>query len=283
MYYALISLAAVFFGVQFFFNDIYQKKEGSGLSAAYLFILLTSLARVIMMFFLNGMRVEFSWFSLGVSLIYALVNVGFSYCSIKALQYANLSLFSIFTMLGGMLVPFITGILFWKEPLTWPKAICCLLIIVALYMSYDPKEKSQRGAGKYYFLIFLLNGMYGFVAKIHQSFPWQVSNEGYILLGNLWSVVLGVLLLLTLPQKKFSLKAPLLSIVSSIGCAGLNGFGDLLLLISLMHLDASVQYTFVTGGTIIVSSLIALCQRVKLRPKEWIATGIALAATLFLL
>ena len=65
--------------------------------------------------------------------------------------------------------------------------------------------------------------------------------------------------------------------------AGLNGFGDLLLLISLMHLDASVQYTFVTGGTIIVSSLIALCQRVKLRPKEWIATGIALAATLFLL
>lgn len=61
-----------------------------------------------------------------------------------------------------------------------------------------------------------------------------------------------------------------------------NGIGNLLLLIALLYVPASVQYPVVTGGTIVISTLISLIKRDKITKKELMAAGIAFVATCFM-
>ena len=56
----------------------------------------------------------------------------------------------------------------------------------------------------------------------------------------------------------------------------------LLLLLALAFLPASVQYPFVTGGVMIVSTLISVCIGEKVTKKELLAVGIAFLGILAL-
>ena len=55
-----------------------------------------------------------------------------------------------------------------------------------------------------------------------------------------------------------------------------------MLLIALLHLPASVQYPVVTGGVIIMSTLIDIIRREKITQKELLAAGIAFVATVLM-
>ena len=54
----------------------------------------------------------------------------------------------------------------------------------------------------------------------------------------------------------------------SAGSGALNKVANFILLIALMHVDASVQYPMVTGGTMIVSTIYCLIGGVKPKRKE---------------
>jgi hypothetical protein len=69
----------------------------------------------------NGFRIEFAPFTLLIASLAALNSIAFAFCSFKALDSIDLSLFSLFSMLGGMLLPFFQGILFFYEPITVSK------------------------------------------------------------------------------------------------------------------------------------------------------------------
>ena len=43
MYYAIASVAAIMFGVQFYLNDKYRKENGSGLISVLIFTLISGL------------------------------------------------------------------------------------------------------------------------------------------------------------------------------------------------------------------------------------------------
>ena len=62
----------------------------------------------------------------------------------------------------------------------------------------------------------------------------------------------------------------------------LNSVGNLLLLIALLNLPASVQYPVVTGGVIIVSTLIVIIRKEKITKKEILAAGVAFIATVLM-
>ena len=65
----------------------------------------------------------------------------------------------------------------------------------------------------------------------------------------------------------------------TIGYAAFCGIGNLLLLIALKYLPASVQYPIVTGGTMVFSTLISGIRKEKLSLRNLIATGVALVST----
>lgn len=285
MYYALILTATLLFGLQFFFNRLYQKSEGDSGAAAMAFAFLTAVFCAAVMFCLNGFRLSASPFSLVIAALRGVNTVLFAVASVKALGKADLATFSVFAMLGGMLLPFFGGVLFWHEELTAVKIVCCVLIALALWLG-AAGGLGGRGALKYYFAVFFLNGMSGVLSKLHQTGKEHISNEGYMLLSSLFAAALAGLILLGIAMRHGWAQVLPRRAARSLPCAAgyalLTGAGNLLLLIALDHVEASVQYPLVTGGTIVISAVIsALCGE-KPGARRLAAVAVAFAATLVL-
>lgn len=282
MYYLLIAIATVMFGVQFFLNKQYQKKEGTSLEKAVIFSAGTSFIIAIVMLVINKFRFEFSLFSFGISAILSVNSLLFTYCSAVAMTKVNLALYSLFAMLGGMLLPCIAGICFWNEPFTLYKAISIVIITAAL--SLGENLKTDKKSLIYSTLVFILNGMAGVLSKIHQSYPSiHISSAGFMLLKSLVTLVMCLMLLPFLSKDKMKIAGCKNAVISIGGFGFLNGIANFFVLVALLYLAASVQYPMITAGTIVTSTVIAFLSKEKVTYKNIIATMLAVIGTLFLL
>ena len=88
----------------------------------------------------------------------------------KALNKINLSLYSVFSMLGGMTLPFLAGLLFYGEPLPLGKGVCFVLVVISLLFTVQKGDK--KSGWLYYTGIFVLNGMSGVIAKAFNDGPY---------------------------------------------------------------------------------------------------------------
>ena len=120
--------------------------------------LIGAVVGLITLVIINGMMIEYTTFSLIMALASTINGFVFTFCTFKALKTINLSLYSLFSMLGGMLLPFIQGILFFGEEFTVAKFISVGVIALALILTV---EKGKRKNGTIYYIgIFVLNGIY---------------------------------------------------------------------------------------------------------------------------
>ncbi len=288
--YGMLTLSTTMFGTQFFFNDIFRRNYGNHLRAVFISIFgggLFGLASLMIIQIISngGIVFEYSNFSFVMAIINNANSFLLSYCGLKALGKINLSMYSLFIMLGGMVMPFISGILIHGEPLGIGKILCFITIILSLFVV------KGIGGGKsgsiFYIGVFVLNGMAGVLSKLYHALPERyenfekISSAGYSILNVLISLVLSgaVLLLLKGEKKRLNLK----SILAMGGGAILNRIANLLLLEALIVLPASAQYPFITGGTIIVSAIISLFTDKKPTKRELISVTIAFIGILFLL
>lgn len=277
--YGLLTLSTVMFGVMFWFKDIFRKNYGSGLRATLVMSLGGGIFGFIALAVINGLKFEFSWFALIMATLASLNALCFSFCSLKALDKINLSLYSLFSMLGGMALPFLSGILFHQEGLTVGKIVCFAVITVALCLTV--KKDDKKSGAIYYAGIFFFNGMSGVISKIYQALPYEkVSSAGYSVLAALVSITLSALLLTVTKGEKRKINFG--CVFAMAGSGILNRVANWMLLISLLNLPASAQYPFVTGGTMIVSTVISLLGKNKPTKKELLAVVLAFAAVLIL-
>ena len=262
MYIALICFATFLFSVQFVFNDVYQRGEGANVVTAMLFSGLTGIAGIIMLVLTNGDAFQYSLFSMLLAFLSAAKNVLSAYLSIMVLSRANLSVYSLYSMLGGMLLPFGYAILFCGEPLTWQKCVCTVLVMGALLLGLRgkdsaPEEKRQQGSPLPLYLgVFVMNGLSGVFSTIHQrAGEIAVSASAYSLMERVWGLLIVVVVLLVCRSRgqAIRLQKPLRSIGSTVGFGVITTLANLILLIALLHVDASIQYPIVTGGVIVLS------------------------------
>jgi drug/metabolite transporter (DMT)-like permease len=298
MEYALLLVADFLYSLMFLTNRGYQRNNGTGLKNALTFTTFTSgislmifllLAAVAM---ISGWDVlsEFAiqtptWFSVLFVVLGAGVSIGYSFFSIKALGVANLSLYSIFAMLGGMLLPSIYGLIFSGEPMTWGKAGCYTLIIVALLLTFE-KGKQEKKAIFYCFGVFVLNGMSGVVTSIHKEeiFSHIAVNSGtFMILGRIATALICIVLLLIINKKLPRLK--LADIGNVAGNAACGGMGNLLqyLVLATFGIGSSVLFPIVTGGTMLFSMVVSLVIGEKPKAKTIIASCIAAASTILMM
>jgi hypothetical protein len=285
LYYVLVIISTVLFSLQFLFNQRFQQTYGTGMKATQVFSLYKSLVIILMMLLISGFKVQFSWFSLGMATIYAVSSIAMGYYSLKAFSVANLSVYSVFSMLGGMILPFFLGVLFYDEGdnLVF-KIICCALIVVAVLLNIKSGKQNKK-ALFYYFAVFVLNGMAGVISKIHQSSTSlsPVDSTSFMLLTAAVSVVISAAWLLIAYREIPLIKGKNILFVTGYGV--FNGLGNLFLLIALSGengLPASVQYPLVTGGVMVCSTIISTIRKEKLTVREYIATAIALLASIFI-
>ncbi len=280
MYYGMVSAAVLLFGFQFWFNRRYGEICGSGLLPTLAFALGTSLIGAVVLFGLNGFRFEFTPFSAIVATLSAIDSIAFSLFSLRALARVNLSLYSVFSMLGGMALPFLFGILFFDEAITLGKILCVALIIVALLCTI---EGEKRGGLLDLFAIFLLNGMFGVLSKWFQAGAFAKASEtGFSLLCALAAVLIaGAVLPFAARRGKLHLTSG--AVVSLAACGIFSRVANLLLLIALAYLPASAQYPFVTGGVMICSTLLCYLTPEKPTKRQLLAVSLSFIGILALI
>lgn len=282
LYYALIFLSVVMFGGGFALQDVYRKKRGSGIKISMESAFLGGIAGFIVLLIINDFSFAFTAFTLIMAVWSAVNGIAFTFFTFKALDHINLSLFSLFSMLGGMVLPFFQGIFFYAEEMTIAKMVCVAFIGLALGCTI---EKGEKKKGLIFYLgIFILNGMAGVISKIFTAseFP-KTSAAGYSIWACCFTIVLsGITLLLLFYVDKERNGNKVLSrqvLWQSYGIGALYGVvnkvANFLLVIALAHVDASVQYPIVTGGTMIVSTL--LCCFGDKKPSKKEVTSVILA------
>ncbi len=278
--YALIITAALLCSCQFLFQRAYNKTEGSGIYAAMLFAFLGSIIKIVSAFATYGFEHTFTLGSAILALLSALDNVMVMLFSAKVFKIANMSVYSLFMMLGGMALPFAYGMMI-GESFTLGKILCFALILVAMLITTDFKTKGSRAAIKYYIGIFVGNGLFGVLATANQNLENHSSSGTFLLMTGVWTLaVCGASVLVTaLKTKRKLFVAPKSALISSALYGVISTFSSLFILIALETLDASVQYPLITGGTIVFSAIICLIRREKLTARDFIAAAVAAGAS----
>ena len=281
MYYLLIIIAVVMFGGCFALNDEYRKIRSSSFVSSMEHVFFGGIAGVIVLLFVSGFRFQVTPFTFCMAACSSLCAIGFNFCSFKALDKVNLSLYSLFSMLGGMALPFFQGIIFYNEKLTIAKVICFVLISISLLLTVS-KDKGKKGT-MYYAGIFMFNGLSGVLAKIFVSAPFEkTSSEWYsIWIAIITIAISGVLRFVVLRKKempRYTWKALGISSMNGV----LNRVANFLLVIALVHVDTSVQYPMVTGGVIVVSTLVCCLGKNKPKKKEVLSVIVSFVGLLVL-
>jgi len=279
MYYSIVLIATVLFGLQFFCNHQYEQECGSGVAASMMLIAGSSILGAVVLLATNGFRLSGTLFTLIMAVVTALNNLLCTLCGLKALGCANLSLFSLFSMLGGMVLPFVAGIIFYGEEFTINKGICMLFVVGALLLTL---QRDGNKKGRLYFAgIFIFNGMAGVLSKIYQATSYVKADEASY---TIWSSILAAILAggFWLFTKERHVKITVRSVLSMAGSGTLNKVANWMLLMALVHLPASVQYPMVTGGVIIVSTLFSYFTPQKPTRRELGSVVLAFIAIIFI-
>lgn len=281
IYYFLLFLATALFSSQFLLNQLFRKYKGSSAADSLIFTLYTSLAGFFIVFIINGFRLEFSLFSVLIALIYSVVNLLYNAASLKSFETVNLSVYSVFSMLGGLLFPSVFGIFYSAETVTAQKIICFILISTALFLTIDRKAKKSKKAYFYYAAVFVLNGSVGVLSVIHQAGTSAVDSFSFLMHTRLISFFFSATIY-ALKYRGFP-RITMRPLLCCIAFTAMCSLGNLFLLISLKHIDASVQYPIVTGGVMLFSLIISLIRKENVTKKEVFSTLIAFLSTLFII
>ena len=131
--YIFIVLASVCFAAQFVFTKLSESTAGQTTSATLLMMTGANLTGAFLFFLVNGLRVQLSPRSLLLGLIMALIMIPYYMIGIKILSLGSLSVYSMFMMIGGMLVPFFYGVIFLHEAIRAPSILGTLLLVFLLF------------------------------------------------------------------------------------------------------------------------------------------------------
>lgn len=285
MYYCLLIFATFLYSLSFYFNRNVERQCENGIDTAILFSTVAWAEILIILLAVMGGNMQFSPFSLACAVVHSAFLIGFSFLNLKALSVADLSKYSMFTMLGGMILPFIFGILLFDEGITLGKALCCIMVSLALYIeSYG--GKISKKAIFYLLAVFVVNGSFGVISAIHQNSAMRhVDTLQYM---SMQAIIISLFGCIWFAVKKFKKKAVKTvknkkAYVNMLLYGIVNGGAELILLFAIKEVPATVQYTITTGGVIIFSTIISMIIGENRNAKSLIPVGITFVGLLLLM
>ena len=193
IYYIMTLLAAIGTAGNFAVTQVYQKEMGSGVREGVIFNIFVGLFSGIIFFVASGFKLEFTAFSLIMAILFTLFVGSYTIIGFKIMSMGSITVYTLFLMLGGAVVPYIYGIVFWRETVNLQKIAALLLVILAVWLNTSG-GKEQRQSVKFLLLclaVFLLNGGTSVVSKVHQIeevYP-TISAQEFVALKNFARVV----------------------------------------------------------------------------------------------
>ena len=262
--FLLVILAAVLYAVDFAFQKIYQQNRGTGVKAGLVFNATNGFFTAVIFLFVNGFKVELSLYAIFMAIGMSLCLLGYTILGFKVLKEGNMAFYTMFLMTGGMIVPYVWGVFFLEEPLSYLRIVGLLLITVAIVLSNFHMVKSSSNIIFYCILIFFLNGGCSVISKLCQtpSVYGIVSPTNFVFLTGVTRFLLCSILL-SLPKFKNSEdktvsygvgKTLILIACSALVC----GTAYMFQLIGAARLPATVLYPIISGGSIIFSTIVGV-------------------------
>lgn len=295
IHYVIILLAVVCFTAQFAFTKIFEKSIRPTLDISLLMVAVTNLVGALMFWVISGFRVHLSPVSLFWAVALAVIMIPYYCIGVKILSLGSLAVYSMFMMLGGMLVPFFYGVLFLKETISVGQTVGTVLLTVSIVLqslsqksAVDIPKETNRTKALFFVLcvaIFFINGMTGVIAKAHETDVRAVDEISFTAISCTLTAVLALLLLCVIPKRREALRAALtcrpLAVMTLLGAAAYTG--SFLHLKAAAFVPASIQFPLVSGGVIVLSALTAaVAFREKVTKQEWVSVmGAFLSTVLF--
>lgn len=312
MYYAMLIGASFLFGSQFMVTKAFEKNYGKTVRASLSFSLLYSLFAGVIFFIIklisSGTVFNLNPFSLCMAFGLSLVNILSSAIGIKTLALGDIAVYSLFLMLGGMIVPFFAGIVFLKESVSVCNLIGVAIMIIALCLPvFFGKKNKNAGEAQtdgdtkkktsvfFYVLcvfLFILNGLSSTLSKFNSVREGAALGAEFTFYtyGIQFVISLAAFALTTASGKSDKTqneeKQPVILFRPvAIGCGAafgaVNGTAFLMSSVAAEHVVAVAQYPLITGATILFSSLLAfLFYREKPTVLQLVQIVISLAATI---
>jgi drug/metabolite transporter (DMT)-like permease len=312
MYYAMLIGASFLFGSQFMVTKAFEKNYGKTVRASLSFSLLYSLFAGVIFFIIklvsSGTVFNLNSFSLCMAFGLSLVNILSSAIGIKTLALGDIAVYSLFLMLGGMIVPFFAGIVFLKESVSVCNLIGVAIMIIALCLPvFFGKQNKNAGEAQtdgdtkkktsvfFYVLcvfLFILNGLSSTLSKFNSVREGSALGAEFTFYtyGIQFVISLAAFALTTALGKSDKMqneeKQPVILFRPvAIGCGAafgaVNGTAFLMSSVAAEHVVAVAQYPLITGATILFSSLLAfLFYREKPTALQLVQIVISLAATI---
>ena len=312
MYYAMLIGASFLFGSQFMVTKAFEKNYGKTVRASLSFSLLYSLFAGVIFFIIklvsSGTVFNLNPFSLCMAFGLSLVNILSSAIGIKTLALGDIAVYSLFLMLGGMIVPFFAGIVFLKESVSVCNLIGVASMIIALCLPvFFGKKNKNAGEAQtdgdtkkktsvfFYVLcvfLFILNGLSSTLSKFNSVREGAALGAEFTFYtyGIQFVISLAAFALTTASGKSDKTqneeKQPVILFRPvAIGCGAafgaVNGTAFLMSSVAAEHVVAVAQYPLITGATILFSSLLAfLFYRENPTALQLVQIVISLAATI---
>lgn len=258
MNYIYVQLSAALLAFEFALNKKYQALEGVSTIAGLRFNALSGLLSALIVWIFSGFQLEWSAFSLGLAFCMALCCITYSMIGFRILKQGGLALYSTFLMSGGMLLPYIFGIVFLNEMLTPLRVLGILAVLAAVILSNFSKQKANRKHLPLCVAVFVLNGFVSIISKCHQitDSNLAISSSGFVIYSGIGKCICSTLAIL-LYNRGCSVLAVThkTSFFVAAGASAVGAASYLLQLVGAKALPASVLYPVVTGGSILFSAV----------------------------
>lgn len=257
MYYLSVITATVLLAIEFSCSKLYQSLESISLKKGLQFNTVSGLVSALIMWALAGFRLEWSGFSALLALGMALCSMLYCLLSFRILNLGGMALYSLALMSGGMLLPYIFGIVFLNETVSLPGFLGLIAVLAAVILSNFNRRKISKTLLLLCTAVFLLNGFCSILSKAHQisRIPSTVNSAGFVMYSGIAKCLLSVIVLLCRKRSSFSRPKHKYTLLLTVGAAVISAASYLLQLNGAKFLPASVLYPMITGGSIVFSAI----------------------------
>lgn len=256
--YLMLVAATLLLAVNFAATKLYQQKTGTGLAAGLKFNVMLGILTAVIFLALNRFKMEWTLYSAGMAALATILCVAYTLLGFRIMSGEKMAMYTFFLMTGGMVVPYIWGLLFLNEEFSWLRTLGLLVIAVSVFITNSDSSKPGWRQLLLLFGVFFLNGFVSVVFKLHQINTMAVPATDFLILNSIAKVVFcGVVLLFCKHDGKVKMTDAISwRIMLPVLWATLaSGVSTLLQLKGAENLPATVLYPIVTGGCIIFSSL----------------------------
>lgn len=310
-----LSLACLLFSVQFIFSKAFQTRSAGGYAVGIWRSVVVSLAMLCYLIPMTGLPFSVTPTAWGYSIVYTLINFLGTAVLVPALKLGSLSITTTYCLLGGMILPFLYGILFLHEALTVTKCVGIALLTLSLLPALLHREDDgeQQAAAQSTFLrkhllfhglciiIFLTNGMGSCIAKAHQISPDAIDTNCFLALTTIQNALLSLLILTAIAifwrahgrkdafrgafweigLEKMSGKLMLILVLCCAAYSACNGVGNLFSFQCAKTMDSSIQFPIISAAVIVLTAFFGrIFFKEKIHRSDWIRLILSMAGIL---